>query len=80
MIKRSDVLATALSFRHLDAAVRWIQLGLGIERGDVAGQEFSAQDSATYNELDSATARAEFLRSWLVAELFDAAYRAENDR
>lgn len=80
MIKRSDVLATALSFKHLDAAVRWIQLGLGIEKGDVAGQEFSSRDHETYETLETANARAEFLRSWLVAELFDAAYRAESDR
>lgn len=71
-----DVLAKALLSGDLDLTVKTIQDALGIQTGDVAGQEFSARDRATYKAIYRADQRAEFIRSWLVAELLDAGHRA----
>jgi hypothetical protein len=76
MIAKTDVLARALLCSDLDAAVKTIQDGLGIKFGDVAGYELSGRDRETYRKIYRADQRAEFLRSWLVAELFEAAHRA----
>lgn len=75
-IASTDVLARALLQPDLDVAVKLIQDALGIKFGDVAGQEFSGHDRETYRAIYRADQRAEFIRSWLVAELFDAAHRA----
>ena len=76
MIDPTDVIARALLLSDLDGAVKLIQDALGIKLGDVAGAEFSGRDRETYRSIYRADQRAEFLRSWLVSELFDAAHRA----
>lgn len=71
-----DVLACALRSNDLDVTVRIIQDALGIKAGDVAGQCFSgANDVKTYAALANSYQRADFIKSWLGAELDDAAER-----
>lgn len=67
------VFEEALSFDRLDMTVKVIQDALGITTGDVAGQCFSDDDRKTYAALESAGERAYFIKSWLGAELDDAA-------
>ena len=68
-----NILQEALKSDNLDYTVKTIQDALGIETGDVAGQEFSGDDFVTYGKLNNAYQRAEFISSWLKAELDDAA-------
>lgn len=75
-----DPLADALASRSLDACVLSVQQALGIETGDVAGQHFSRDDEKTFAGLTTAYQRAEFIASWVRAELEDAAYRIEEKR
>ena len=75
-----DPLAAALRCTTLDECVLTIQDALGIKTGDVAGQCFSDNDRKTYAALSVASERAYFIKSWLGAELDDAAARVEESR
>lgn len=66
-------LVVALGSRDLNVTVKTIQTALGITDGDVAGQCFSDDDRKTYAALECAAERAYFIKSWLAAELDDAA-------
>lgn len=75
-----DILAHALSLCDLDLTVKVIQDALGIKIGDIAGQHFNTNDRLKYSQFTTADSRAEFIRSWLVDELLDAAYRVDGER
>lgn len=73
--KATDVLANALRSGDLDVTAKTIQDALRITTGDVAGQCFSNDDRKTYAALPNSYQRADFIKSWLSAELDDAAER-----
>lgn len=74
-----DVFSNALRGDNLDRAVKTIMDALGITTGDIAAQEFSGVDIKTYATLVP-TARAEFLKSWLFAELDAAAEQVRGSK
>lgn len=80
MIDHTDILAQALRSNDLDTTVGEIMHSLGIKTGDVAAQCFSGvHDEPRYRDLPTPAARAEFIKSWLSAELDDAAARVAAD-
>lgn len=72
--KAKDVLSCALRSSDLDESVKTILGALRLPNVGV-GLEFSPKDRETYAALLNCYRRAEFLKSWLVDELDQAADR-----
>lgn len=70
-----DPLSVALRSSELDETIRVIVNALGIPNGRVIRESFTEKDRKTYRELLNCYRRAEFIKSWLVAELEQAAER-----
>ena len=70
-----DPLAVALRSTDLVETQRVIMNALGIPNGRVVRESFTDNDRKTYGELANSYRRAEFIKSWIIAELEQAAER-----
>lgn len=77
--RASDEFANALRSSALDVTISTITSALRIPRNTIVDQEFTGGDYTTYASLANAYQRAEFIASWLRAELLAAAERADAD-
>lgn len=74
-ISKTDVLANALNCDELAECLGMIRRALGLPTTQTISDSFSTKDSETYRELLNCYRRAEFIKSWLTAELDAAAER-----
>lgn len=70
-----DPLSVALRSSDLDETLRVIVNALGIPNGAVIRASFTEKDRETYRELLNCYRRAEFIKSWIAAEIDQAAER-----
>lgn len=74
-ISETDVLASALSCDELVECLGMMRRALGLPTTKTISDSFSTRDYETYRDLMNCYRRAEFIKSWLTAELDAAAER-----